>query len=725
MNPFIRSLAVTLILGWTTVACTACSSQTITHQDAGGDGASPSTPTNEWVWLGGPTGGLGYDIRMAPDKPDTMYVTDALAGIFKSINGGQSWFPVNEGVTVRNGDQIPVFCVTLDPNKSDTVWIGMMGERGLFRSKDGGKTWEKRDQGVVEGSGITFRGITVDPASSNTVYAAAEVPSLLWAGEVKESPGGDMTKGVVYKSTDGGGNWKAIWRGDNLSRYIWIDPRNSDVLYVSTGIFDRAAANADAAAGDPGGVGIVKSTDGGKSWQSINNGLGSLVVGSLFMHPTDPDILLAGTGGGGQPESKNGVYRTEDGGQSWTHVHPTELPCTSVEFSTSTPTVAYAATPNAFFRSDDGGVTWTQTSEGDNWGPPRRMAGFAIDLQVDPRDANRLFANNYGGGNFLSTDGGKTWAEASKGYTGAGVLALSVDSSDSDRVLAGVHSGIYLSTDGGATWPSLYPKGGWQMVAIDPGNGKNIFGASNDGVLRRSSDSGENWQTVIERPAEQLVWRGLTFAPSQAATAYVGSSFINMPEIGFDEVVGQGIYLSADGGASWNKANDTTSATANVWDTAVSYSDAKLVYVATTNKGVLKSVDGGASWQQVNQGLPESAFFLTIAVDPKEALHVFVGGSRIGLFETKDGGTSWHQVAAGVPAENTIRSIVFDPVQPQRVVLGDNFDGIYRSDDGGATWALWNDGLKRHNILSLGISADGARIYAGSDGGGAFRLDRD
>src|ERR1019366_3992545 len=88
---------------------------------------------------------------------------------------------------------------------------------------------------------------------------------------------------MVYKTTDGGEHWTQIWQGDNLARYVWIDPGNRNLLYVSTGFFDREDAQSNPVANLAGGVGILKSTDGGQTWRVLNqtNGLGNLYVGSL------------------------------------------------------------------------------------------------------------------------------------------------------------------------------------------------------------------------------------------------------------------------------------------------------------------------------------------------------------------------------------------------------------------------------------------------------------
>ncbi len=166
--------------------------------------------------------------------------------------------------------------------------MGTQNARGIFRSVDEGLTWTPKFNGIIE-VGLSVRGFAVEPGNSDTVYAAGEISSFDWSGEIKLGREFDLTKGVVYKTTDGGENWTAVWRGDNLDRYIWIDPRDHNVIYVSTGIFDREAANSDPVnEGTPGGVGVIKSTDGGATWSQINNGLSNLYVGSLFMHPDDP-----------------------------------------------------------------------------------------------------------------------------------------------------------------------------------------------------------------------------------------------------------------------------------------------------------------------------------------------------------------------------------------------------------------------------------------------------
>ncbi len=257
---------------------------------------------------------------------------------------------------------------------------------------------------------------------------------------------------MVYKTSDGGKSWKRIWRGDNLARYVWIDPRDSDVLYVSTGIFDREAANSDYSKYEAGGIGILKSTDGGATWTTANEGLENLYIGTLFMHPQNPDILLAGAGNVTY-EAGSGIYITTDGGKTWKQAHSSYI-IESVEFSVSDPKIAYAGGFNGVYRSEDGGNTW-KTIGYEHWGPEDNMVGHPIDFQVDPRNPDRIFVNAYGGGNFLSMDGGKTWTEASKGYTGAQIRDIVVDPGLPAHVIVVGRSGIFESYNGGEDWHGI------------------------------------------------------------------------------------------------------------------------------------------------------------------------------------------------------------------------------------------------------------------------------
>jgi photosystem II stability/assembly factor-like uncharacterized protein len=678
---------------------------------------------NVWIRTGGPLGGLGYDIRMNPLNPDIMFVTDGFAGVFKSIDGGSNWFPSNNGIPRKggpSGDALPIFCLTIDPNDPDIVWAGMQQQRGIFKSLDSGNTWQEKDNGVIETTGITFRGFSVDPRSSDIVYAAGEISSTIWAGKDSVGAAYDKTKGVLYKSTDGGENWTSIWRGDNLARYILIHPNNPDTLYLSTGIFDREAANSDHTNNIAGGVGILKSLDGGQTWEQKNNGLTSLYIGTLFMHPTHPDILLAGSALEAYP-GEHGVFLTTNGGDNWTKVLNDRAE--SVEFSLSNPQIAYAGNDAAVYKSSDGGQNWRKVSTGENsWGTPEIQAGVPIDFQVDPRNPDRLFANNYGGGNFLTEDGGVTWQVASAGYTGVEVRDIAISPVDPMRVYAAARSGIFASSNGGQEWEGLNygPARAqeWTAVAVNPANPQQVV-ASNKWfpTILVSLDAAETWQDTQFSIPEGKTWQTFVFAPSDSQTIYAGTEN-NVP----GPTPAMGIYRSIDGGQSWAPVNDTLSQNANIAELAVDPQNSQVVFAATKNKGVLKTADGGVKWDAINDGLPENASVFSIAIDPADAQTIFMGTELSGLYKSSNGGGSWTLVTAGLPAELNVTSVIFNPANPAMLFVGGLFSGVSRSTNNGQTWQQINDGLRTRAVNKLAISTDGQFLYAATFGEGVFRL---
>ena len=711
----------------------------------------PDTSSLFWVRMGGPHGGVGYDIRMRPDNPDYMMVTDISSGVSISTDGGKNWKPSNEGIVSRagvSGDAIPIFCLTIDPNAPDTVWAGTQNMRGIYKSVDGGKTWAQKDRGVVEKNGITFRGFTVDPRNSSVVYAAAQIGSTSWAGEFRTGRLFDLSKGVVYKTVDGGENWTAIWRGDSLARYIWIDPRDSNVLYVSTGIFDAEAANTDAARNIPGGVGILKSKDGGRTWRALNeaNGLKNLYVSSLFVHPNNPDILLAGTGNGAWG-AEQGTYLSTDAGETWKRVNPERgdgEQMGAVEFAASNPNIAYAAGPS-LYRSEDGGRTWRRMFRpNDNiWGVPGASPGMPVDLQVDPRNPDRVFINSYTGGNFLTEDGGKTFRISSRGYTGAILRDIVADPADPARVFSIGRGGCYRSDNAGQDWTALnyvplniadyFKSSGvrteWIKAAVDPRDTRNVIVADEiSGTMQRSSDGGLTWRIVFHHPAvdERFeTWQGfraLAYSTAQPDVVYAGMGTTTAVPSQRKDLPSFGVFKSLDGGRTWREANDANTAKLNIHALAVDPRTPSTVYAGTYPGGVLRSLDGGGKWEPVNTGI-KVLDVRSIAIDPSNPAVLYAGTEKGGVYKSTNGGTSWQPMSAGMDPGAAVRDIVIDPTNTQVVYACDLLQGVFRSEDGGKLWVQVIRGLTMRTVVGLSLTADGGTLYAATEGAGVFRLD--
>ena len=499
--------------------------------------------------------------------------------------------------------------------------------------------------------------------------------------------------------------------------------------------------------------GFLKSTDGGETWRILGkeNGLGNLYVGSLYMHPDNPDVLLAATGHvvpGPAAErmmtegySPAGVYRTEDGGETWTQVveprgETIGETFSAIELCPSDPSIAYAGSNATIYRSADAGLTWEMVSGGLNGrGPPGVPTGWPIDLQCDPRDPDRLFANNYGGGNFLSEDGGRTWQNASTGYTGALMRDVAVDPLNPARVYGAGRSGIWRSDDGGTTWigvrfrTSDFPLGDdWLAIESDPSQPGRMLGAPGNWVVETTNE-GNTWQllwpTLINGEPSIILTEAivdLAFAPSDPTRIYAG-----LLEPGCDEwhepcTIGRGgLAVSSDGGASWTLVNHDSIRGIPVFNLAVDPREANVVY-AGTEIGLLKSIDGGQTWTPVND-LPGTTRVRAIAVSPSTSPRVLAGVDGLGVYVSEDGGQTWQAGIAGLEPNGSLHDIVVDPTSPQTIYASDHLSGAYRSTDGGLTWERINNGLLNRAGMGLAISADGQHLYMATDGGGVFRLD--
>ncbi len=700
-----------------------------------------------WVKTGGPLGGLGYDIRMRPDNPDALFVTDTWSGIHVSTDGGSTWKASNRGITTRagpSGDAVPVFCATIDPRNPQIIWAGTQNVRGIYKSVDGGATWTPKIKGIVEDNGISFRGITVHPGDSNTVYAMAEISSSTWAGAYRSGVFHEMVKGVIYKTTDGGENWTAIWRGDNLVRYLWIDPRYPNLLFVSTGIFDREAANSDAARNFAGGVGILKSADGGRTWRTLNqaNGLENLYVGSLFMHPTNPDILLAATGVNGYRQG-SGVYLSKDGGETWRKTLSWVLGgiiynFTSVEFAAGNPMVAYAASESSIFRSEDGGENWTLVNGRpmkSEFGPDGIDGGITIDFQADPRNADRVFVNSYRGGNFLTQDGGRNWVSVSRGYTGAQIHRLALVPGNPTHVYSIGRNGAFRSFDSGANWeginydPASLVESG--TIALDPSAPDRLFASTErQGSIFTSSDGGRHWRLAFQHPELTQFggpngfqgFRSIVFAPSNPKTIYAGVARQRSDYTSEGPGPSFGVWKSLDGGVNWQEANDPNTARENINVLAVNPRDEATVYVGTVRSGVLRSSDGGRSWKAFNFGL-SVLDVRALAVDPGNPSIVYVGLNGGGIYKSTNSGAIWSSAGVGMDPQAEIQDIVIDPSNPNVVYAADLRTGVYVSVNGGALWTAVSSGLSTRAVKALAISTDGGTLYAATEGEGVFRLD--
>ncbi|MHB8529044.1 MAG: WD40/YVTN/BNR-like repeat-containing protein, partial [Caulobacteraceae bacterium] len=339
---------------------------------------------------------------------------------------------------------------------------------------------------------------------SDAVVGVAGQPNVFYFG---------AAAGGVWKTTDAGGRWRPIFDGEpNLSiGAIAVAPSNADIVYVGTG---ESALRGDITYGN----GVYKSADGGRTWSRV--GLAdSRQIGAVIVDPANPNIVLvAAIGHAFGPNSERGVFRTTDGGRTWTRVlyKDDQTGAIDVTFDPHNAKIVYAALwqvrrqpwnlssggpGSGLYRSTDGGATWTHLTGN---GLPGGLLG-RIDVAVSGADSRRVYAmiEAQDGGLYRSDDGGGHWRLVNQdGRLRQRAWYFSKIYADPKAVdtVYGLNTGLLKSTDGGATFNLVAAThGDHHALWIDPTNPSALING-NDGGASISLDGGKTWSTQENQP---------------------------------------------------------------------------------------------------------------------------------------------------------------------------------------------------------------------------------
>jgi photosystem II stability/assembly factor-like uncharacterized protein len=347
----------------------------------------------------------------------------------------------------------------------------------------------------------------IGPAMGGRVSRACGVPGDPLTYYAATASGG------VWKSSDGGNRWQAIFDGQPISSIgsIAVAPADANVIYVGSG---EANIRGNVAPGN----GIYKSTDAGRNWQHVWKQEGQ--IGTMIVHPTNPDIAFAAVlGHAFGPNKERGIYRTRDGGKTWEQVlaKNADTGAADVCFDPSNPRILFAGfwqtrrRPWELISGGPGSGLHTSRDGGDTWkqiGPPKEpMPGEGlppgpwgkIAVAVAPSDGRRVYAliEAEKGGMYRSDDGGETWKLMSPNRAlrqrAWYFTTITVDPRNAD-VLYCPNVPLMKSIDGGKTWTSVKGPhhGDHHDLWIDPHNPRRMINA-NDGGVDISTNGGESW----------------------------------------------------------------------------------------------------------------------------------------------------------------------------------------------------------------------------------------
>jgi photosystem II stability/assembly factor-like uncharacterized protein len=692
-------------------------------------------------------------------RGDTLYVAAASGGVWKTTNHGTSFRPIFD-----EQGSYSIGCVAVDPKDPLVVWVGS-GENnsqrsvsygdGVYRSSDGGKTWE--NVGLKNSEHIGR--IVIDPRDSRKVFVAAQGP--LWAD------GGDRG---LYKTTDGGKNWKRVLHVSEHTgvNEVWIDPRNPDTMYASS--YQRRRHVFTLIDGGPESA-IYKSLDGGENWRKLEKGLPKSDKGriGLAVSPADPDVVYAVIEA--SAEKDKGFYRSTDGGGSWERMGD-QVSTSPQYYNELVPDPKNKdrvyAMDTWMMVTEDGGKTWRKVGE-----KFKHVDNHA--LWIDPENTDHLIAG-CDGGVYESWDRAATWAFTANlpitqfyrvavdndapAYNVCGGTQDNFTLCGPSRTLTthGIrNSDWYVATGGDGFQPRIDPTdanvvyaesqhGG--LVRHDRKTGESVGiqpqSLAGEAPLRwnwdspliispfshsrlyfaaqrvfRSDDRGDSWTPIsgdltaqIDRnklPVMGRVW-SVDAVAKNASTSFYGNivSLAESPKkegllfAGTDDGL---VQVTEDGGGSWRKIATFPGVPAQTYVSYLfpSWFDPNVVFAAFDDhkRGnflplLLRSDDRGATWTSIAGDLPKRGTVYAIAQDFEKPELLFAG-TEFGLFFTLDGGKKWMQLKGGLPPI-AVRDLVIQR-RANDLVLATFGRGFYVFDDYSALRRISKDSLEKEAVL--------------------------
>ena len=692
----------------------------------------------------GPGGMSGRvtSIDAVHDNPEVMYVGTASGGLWKSTSGGIKWAPIfDKQITASVG------AVAIQQSNPSVVWVGtgegnprnsLNGGYGVFKTLDGGKTW--MSMGLEKTRHI--HKILIDPTDPNTVYVGAI-----------GAPWGAHEERGVYKTTDGGKNWRRILFSNNTSGVadMVMDPKNPNKI-----------------------------------------------IAALWDHKRDPWFFKSGGAG-------SGLYMTYDGGENWKKLSEKEglpkgeLGRIGLAIAASKTDVIYAlieSKKNALYKSTDGGSQWKMVNDKEDIG---NRPFYYSDIFVDPQNENRVYSVfTYVN---VSEDGGKSFTELMPAYgVDNGVHpdhhAWWIHPKNGQFMMDGNDGGMNITRDGGASWRFVgnipvaqfyhistdneYPYnvyGGmqdngswrgpayvwkvqgirnsyWQEIAFGDGfdvvpdkdNAQFGYAMSQQGFVSRYDwKTGNNYSVRPTAPDEKTDLRfnwnaGIGQDPFDNSTVYFGSQFVHKStDKGLTwEVISTDLTTndpekqkqSESGGLTMDATGAENHCTILVIEPSPVEKD--MLWVGTDDGRVHFTQDGGNTWNEVTKnikGLPKGSWIPQIkasANNKGEALLIANDYRRFNYtpyaYRTKNYGKTWERIVDEKDVNSYTLAIIEDPKNPNLLFLGTD-DGLYMSLNAGDSWEKWTAGFPTVSTKDLVIHPREEDLVIGTFGRAAWVLD--
>ena len=676
--------------------------------------------TNSWTWLGpGNVGGRIRSILIHPSTPNTMWIGGVAGGVWKTLNGGASWFPLNDFMA-----NLAVCSLVMDPTDPNTIYAGT-GEgtsnvdairgAGIFKTTDGGASWAQLPATAMSSFYYVNR-LSICPTNHLILLAA--------------------TGSGIWRSPDGGASWSQRYSSAAMLD-IAFDPTSGNA--IASGSTYGATAQA------------LFSTDGGVSW-TASTGIPTAGRIEVAYAASSPNIVYASAN-----NNSGEVYVSFDGAQTYT------LQCTGSNYLSdqgwydnciwvdpTNPNVVVVGGMD-LWRSTDGGFTFTDIGGYSGSVHPDQHA-IVSTPGFNGTNVKTVFVGN-DGGFFRATD---IYAvSASSGWTtlnnNLGITQFygAAGNNSSGTIVGGTQDNGTLrdsSIGGTSGWTAMFGGDGG-FCAADQSDPNYFYGEYVYLQIHRSSNAGLSSSYITSGLGDAGV-AGLGVLPPDSKTSATAGDPDGSGPGGDPDTAANFIApfildpnnfntMLAGGSNLWRSVNvkAATPAWFNIKNgangsfisaIAVAKGNSDIIWVGHNNGDVYTTANGTAAtptWTQKDLGTPNlpNRTCTRLTIDPNNFNKVYAtfgGFNGDNVYRTTDGGTTWANLGAGLPAA-PVNSLVLAPFNSNFLYIGTDV-GVFASADGGANWSAGNEGAA--NVAVDELFWMNSYLVAATHGRGLFKI---